>query len=171
MNYSNTSTLATVNMANASVHSPYIPHLDIQLPVTFAVKILLDIIGAMANACLLVVCYLKHQTEPNPVSLIIMQLVTCWLLLDFIVFPINDVITFLYNFGYHVSNNILSYGKNSVHTWPGLEFRVSMANSSFHETYFKQSRNSHALTVTSVDFYCRVILCNLKVQLFKVAAL
>ena len=82
-----------------------IPYLDVELPVTFALKIVLDIVGAVANFCLLMVCYLKHKTDPNAVNFIIMQLVSCWLVLDLVIFPINDVITFLYIFDYHVCNN------------------------------------------------------------------
>ena len=94
------------NHSNDSVHIPFIPYLDIQLPVTFAVKLLLDIIGALVNACLWAVCYRKQQTDPNAVGLIIIQLVSCWLLLDIMVFPIHDVVTFLYLFGYHVRKNL-----------------------------------------------------------------
>ena len=81
MNYSNASSPSAVD-GNISNHFPCTPYLDIQLLVALVIKILIDIVGAMASVCLLVVCYIKNERDPNAANLIIGQLVTCWLLLN-----------------------------------------------------------------------------------------
>ena len=82
--------------------------LNVTLPVFFAVKMCLDCMGALSSACLLAVCRRKRQIDPNAVSLIIIHLVSCWLFMDVIVITPNDIITFLYMFGYRVSTEHIS---------------------------------------------------------------
>ncbi|OQV14738.1 hypothetical protein BV898_11110 [Hypsibius exemplaris] len=99
MNLTNSSLPQAVN-SSTHITPLLIPGLAVKLPVTFAIKIILDIVGALANAGLLVVCYQMYRTDPssNAVSLIIMQMVACWFFMDFFMFPINDIQTLLYNF-------------------------------------------------------------------------
>ena len=120
MNSSGRNLSSETNQSTNGSGFPFIPYLDIELPIVFVFKILVDIIGSLANSCLLIVCYLKHQTDPNGVNLIIFQLVTCWLLLDLIVFPINDVMTFLYRFGYHAPHAYCVFNMTATSVLMGM---------------------------------------------------